>query len=77
MNRDDLSKEKTIIKVAGEEVEVNADASVKETLKKVLEQKGIDSFTVLVDGREIDNTNNLPETFAEHEIEVKRYVKAG
>lgn len=77
MNLNELSKEKAIIKVAGEEVEVNTDASVKETLKKVLEQKGIDSFTVLVDGREIDNTNNLPETFEEHEIEVKRYVKAG
>jgi hypothetical protein len=30
-----------------------------------------------VDGAEVTSTNDLPETFAGHEIEVERYVKAG
>ncbi len=77
MNLNELGNGKTIITVAGEEVEVNASDSVKETVKRILQEKGIDSFTILVDGEEITATSDLPETFADHEIEVKRYVKAG
>lgn len=65
------------IKVAGEEVEVNASDPVKETIKRILSNKGIDSFTILVDGGEIDSTADLPETFGDHIVEVQRYVKAG
>ena len=68
---------KTTVKIAGEEVSVNASDSIKDTLKRVLEEKGIDSFTILVDGREVASTDDLPETFADHEVEVQRYVKAG
>ena len=77
MNLNELGNGKTIITVAGEEVEVNASDSVKETVKRILQEKGIDSFTILVDGEEITATSDLPETFTDHEIEVKRYVKAG
>lgn len=77
MNLNELANGKTTITVAGEEIEVNASDSVKETVKRILQEKGIDSFTILVDGEEITATSNLPETFADHEIEVKRYVKAG
>ena len=77
MDLNELENGKTTITIAGEEIEVNASEPVKETVKKILQEKGIDSFTILVDGREITATSDLPETFDEHEIEVKRYVKAG
>ena len=63
MNLNELNGKVTIT-VAGEEVEVNASDSVKETVKRILQEKGIDSFTILVDGAEITSTSDLPETFA-------------
>ena len=77
MNLNELANGKAIITVTGEEVEVNASDPVKETLKRILQEKGIDSFTILVDGKEMVSTSDLPENFGEHEIEVKRYVKPG
>jgi len=77
MNLNELANAKATITVAGEEVEVNASDSAKDALKRILQEKGIDSFTILVDGKEITATSDLPETFSDHEIEVKRYVKAG
>lgn len=77
MDLNELANGKTIISVAGEEVEVNASDSVKVTLKRILQEKGIDSFTILVDGKEIVSTDDLPETFDKHEVEVQRYVKPG
>jgi hypothetical protein len=77
MNLNELSNGKISVTVAGEDVEVNASDSVKDTLKRILHDKGIDSFTILVDGREITSTADLPQTFAGHEVEVQRYVKAG
>jgi len=77
MNVNELGTNKTNVTITGEKVEVNASDSVKETLKRILQEKGIDSFTILVDGDEIVSTNDLPEQFKDHEIEVKRYVKAG
>ena len=77
MNINELGNEKTRIKVAGEEVEVKVSDPVKETLTRILKEKGIDSFTILVDGEEVTSTDNLPATFEGHDIEVERYVKAG
>lgn len=77
MNLDDLNNGQATITVAGEEVDVNTSDPVKETLKRILHEKGIDSFTILVDGNEVVATADLPETFAQHEIEVQRYVKPG
>lgn len=77
MDLNELANGKVTITVAGEEMELKASDPVKETLKKILEEKGIDSFTILVDGEEIVATSDLPETFGEHDIEVKRYVKPG
>jgi len=77
MNVNELGANKTNVTITGEKVEVNASDSVKETLKRILQEKGIDSFTILVDGEEIVSTNDLPDQFRDHEIEVKRYVKAG
>lgn len=77
MNLNELANGKTVITIAGSEVEVNTSDPVKETVKRLLEEKGIDSFTILVDGRELTSTSDLPRTFDDHEIEVQRYVKAG
>ena len=77
MNLNELKNEKVKITIAGEEVEVKASDSVKDTLTRILQEKGIDSFTILVDGGEVTSTNDLPGTFDGHEIEVERYVKAG
>jgi len=77
MNVNELGNNKVTVNITGEKVEVHASDPVKETLKKILQEKGIDSFTILVDGEEVVSTNDLPEQFADHDIEVKRYVKAG
>ena len=77
MNVNDLKNQKVKVVIAGEEVEVKTADPVKDTLTRILQEKGIDSFTILVDGEEVTSTNDLPETFAGHEIEVERYVKAG
>jgi cobalamin biosynthesis Co2+ chelatase CbiK len=77
MELNELANGKTTVMVAGEEVEVDVNGCVKDVLKKILEDKGIDSFTILVDGKEITSTADLPATFVDHEIEVQRYVKAG
>ena len=77
MNLDDLNGGKTIVKIVGEKIEVDPNAKVSETLKKLLAERGIDSFTILVDGAEITATEDLPETFDDHDIEVQRYTKAG
>ena len=77
MNINELGNEKIKIKVAGEEVEVKVSDPVKETLTRILKEKGINSFAILVDGEEITSTDNLPATFEGHDIEVERYVKAG
>ena len=78
MDLHDLGNGRKEIIIAGEKVEVNASDPVKETLKRILQDKGIDSFTILVDGEEILSTEDLPETFADAEvIEVQRYVKPG
>jgi len=77
MNLNELSNEKTKITIAGQEAEVKKSDPVKETLTRLLQEKGIDSFTILVDGDEVTSTDNLPATFDGHDIEVERYVKAG
>jgi hypothetical protein len=77
MNLNELKNEKTNVTIAGEEVEVKRGDSVKDTLTRILQEKGIDSFTILVDGAEVTSTDNLPATFDGHDIEVERYVKAG
>lgn len=77
MNLNELKNERTKITIAGEELEVKKSDPVKDTLTRLLQEKGIDSFTILVDGEEVTSTDNLPATFDGHDIEVERYVKAG
>jgi len=77
MDTRDLNGVKTIT-VAGEKVEVNATDDVKSTLKSLLESRGIDSFSVILDGEEVKDSADLPETFADVTIlEVARSAKAG
>ena len=77
MNRNELSSTKVKFTVAGEEIEVNAADQVENTVRRILDEKGIDSFALIVDGEEVTRTADLPATFGDHDIEVKRYVKAG
>jgi len=78
MNLNELEKKNdAVVVIVGEEMKVNPTAPVKDTLKDILQKKGIDSFTILVDGDEIGSTDDLPEKFEDHDIEVKRFVKAG
>jgi len=77
MNLNELKNEKITVTIAGDEVEVKKSDSVNDTLTRLLQEKGIDSFTILVDGEEVTSTDNLPATFDGHDIEVERYVKAG
>ncbi|MCD6489496.1 MAG: hypothetical protein J7K20_02060 [Thermodesulfobacterium sp.] len=66
------------INIAGVEVEVERTAPVKETLKQLLEERGIDNFVIYLDGEEVTSSAELPETFEDVEtLEVQRYVKAG
>ena len=78
MNISDLGDGKMTIKIAGVAVEVAKEAGVKETLKAELENRGISSFVILVDGEEITNTDDLPDTFEDCDtVEVQRYTKPG
>jgi hypothetical protein len=80
MNLNEMENEEntnTTITVAGESIEVKKSANVKDTLKKILSEKGIDSFTILVNGEEITSTTDLPSNFNGHNISVERYVKPG
>lgn len=77
MDLNSLTETKKVIMVAGSPVEVLKTDDVKSTLTRILRDKGIDSFTILVDGEEVTDTESLPEVFDGHTIEVQRYVKAG
>ena len=77
MNLEEMNETKKVITIAGSPVEVSKDDNVKTTLTRILRDKGIDSFTILVDGEEVTSTDSLPEKFDGHEVVVERYVKAG
>jgi len=77
LNQNEELNGKMNISIAGESVEVNDSDNVKETLREILNSKGITSFTILVNGEEVTDTSDLPDTFEDNEIEVKRYVKSG
>lgn len=69
---------KVKIVIAGEQVEVDGDAEVVATLTTLLEERGIDSFSIIVDGIEVLHTSSLPATFVDAKsIEVRKLVKAG
>ena len=50
MNVNDLKNQKVKVVIAGDEVEVKTSDPVKDTLTRMLQEKGIYSFTILVDG---------------------------
>ena len=78
MNLNDMNDNNEVeITIAGETVKVQATDNVKDTLKRILQEKGINSFTILVNGEEVTSTANLPLTFESNIVEVERYVKPG
>jgi hypothetical protein len=67
-----------VIKVAGECMKVNKSDNVRETLKKILKDKGITVYGVTIDGKEIDANTVIPLTFQDIKtLEVRRLVTAG
>ena len=78
MNLNDMNDNNEVeITIAGETVKVQATDNIKDTLKRILQEKGINSFTILVNGEEVTSTANLPLTFESNIVEVERYVKPG
>ena len=78
LNTADLGNDqKVTIKICGDDVQVDQDDEIASTLKNILEAKGIDSFGIIVDGKEISTTSDLPDTFSNHAVEVYRSAKVG
>jgi len=78
MDLGDLNGGHRTVMIAGEAVSVSSSANIKKTLKNELEQRGLDSFIIVINGDEITDSNDIPETFGEvQSVEVNRYVKAG
>ena len=78
MNLNDMNDSNEVeITIAGETVKVQATDNIKDTLKRILQEKGINSFIVLVNGQEVTSTADFPLTFESNIVEVERYVKPG
>lgn len=78
MELNELGREKLAVNIAGETVEIEREKPVKETIKSLLEARGIDSFTLFINGSEVLSSDDIPDTFEDVEsLEVRRYVKAG
>lgn len=73
----ELNTEVTKFIVFGEEVNVDPNASVRRTLLEKFRELGITSTPVIVDGVEVLDPSDLPETFEGHTVEIKKYMKAG
>lgn len=77
MDLGQLTEGNVTVKIAGERVPVDSDDNVRDTLHSLLDARGISSFSVYVDGTEIRDSRDLPDTFGDHVIEVQKQVKAG
>ena len=66
------------VRIAGNTTRVAKTANVKETLRRLLSDAGITSFTIYLDGDEIQSSDELPDTFEDcTTLEVQRYTKSG
>jgi hypothetical protein len=64
--------------IAGKSYPVNRGDPTAKTLKVMLANLGIDSFALIIDGREIMDSKTIPATFGEcASVEVQRSVKPG
>lgn len=79
MNLNELAEERKVtIKVCGENVIVDSSDEIVSTLRTILEERGIDSFSIVIDGSEVVNINTIPSTFGDVTfVEVMRQAKAG
>lgn len=75
----DFTRTATVVtvKYLGENRVVASDANMFDTLSGWMEAEHLTSSAVFVDGEEITNTEDLPETFEGHTVEVRRYEKGG
>jgi len=69
---------RVVVKVAGEDVMVDRNANVLETVKRLVREHGLGNpVQVIVDGEEVMDPQDLPDVIGEHIIELRRYAKAG
>ena len=72
----DLETKKTIL-VCGENVDVNPNEILLPQLKSILQNKGITSFSLFIDGEEIDSASDIPDYIDNSVVEVKRNATVG
>ena len=77
METKELKPGESKLVIAGKELKVDLQANIAETVKVELKTQGIDSFTLTIDGKEVKDTNDIPEKFDGHNVEVDRYTKPG
>ena len=65
------------VSICGETYKFPADASPKEALREKVQELGLSSITMSVDGETISGAGELPDSFGNHKISIDRYVKPG
>lgn len=80
MNLDDFNTAPTTItiKIGGENVTVEKTTAVVPYLKAELSRRNMVPFTIILNGDEVTDTRDLPETFEDViSMEIVRNAKAG
>jgi len=78
MNMSELSNTNTTsYTLFGRNVTVAAEDEVLPRLRADIAAQGIDSFSIMLNGEEVDEVGSLPAIFNGHQIEVRKSVKAG
>jgi len=79
MSMGDLSgaASRTSYTLFGREITVLPTDEVLPRLKADIASQGVDSFSIILNGEEVDEVGDLPAVFNGHEIEVRKSVKAG
>ena len=61
--------------VDGRERSVERSANTRATLKNLIQEQGISTYSILVNGKEVTSAADLPETIGENQITVMKYDK--
>ncbi|MBT9164946.1 MAG: hypothetical protein DDT23_00957 [candidate division WS2 bacterium] len=75
MELKDLEVKSGKLIVEGASVSVNYDEPLLGQIKEHLKQRGITSFSLFIDGEEVDDAGSIPEYLEDQVIEVKRNAK--
>jgi hypothetical protein len=78
MNIQELAVEKQEVIICGEEIKVSPETKIVAFLQEELKRRGVDVFSIFIDGEEVLDATKIPQTFGEIEtLEVVRNVKGG